>query len=203
MYQEFRQKMWLFPIFSIKDIAALYPDFDAKNLIYWQKKGYVQKIRNRYYRFTEDPLRESIIFRIANKIYEPSYLSLESALGFYQVIPEGVYAYTSVTSLKTNKFDTELGCFTYKHISPKLFFGYHLLGEKNSIYKMASLEKCVLDYLYLHTELTSIDDFDGLRWNPDVLKTMDETKFRSSLEVFHSKALMYRVEILNNWLNKF
>jgi len=202
MFQEFRQKMHVFPIFSIRDIAAVYPHFDSKNLIYWQKKGYIQRIRNTYYRFTEAPLNESVLFRIANKIYEPSYLSLESALGFYQVIPEGVYAYTSVSSLKTNRFDTDIGCFTYRHIRPELFFGYRLLGTNNSIYKMASLEKCVLDYLYLHPELTSMDDFDGLRWNPDVLKEMEAPRLMSSLELFHSKALGHRVEILNNWLNK-
>lgn len=50
---------------------------------------------------------------IANRIYQLSYLSLETALSFYSVIPEGVYALTSVSSRKTQTMHTPVASFIY------------------------------------------------------------------------------------------
>ena len=42
---------------------------------------------------------------VANKIYSPSYISLETALSYYGLIPESVYALTSVSTRKTISFN--------------------------------------------------------------------------------------------------
>lgn len=200
MYSEFRQKFKTFPAFSLTDIQAVYPHFDTKNLVYWQRKGYVQKVRNGYYRLTENPLQEETLFWIANKIYTPSYISLESALGYYQIIPEAVYAITSVSTLKTNHFKSDAGFYSYKHIRPGLFFGYRLLGQ--TIFKIAELEKCILDYLYLHPNLTSVTDFESLRWNRFILQELNTPRLENYLKHFESKALEQRVRVFQSWLNQ-
>lgn len=200
MYSGFRQQFQTFPAFSLSDIRAVYPHFDTKNLVYWQRKGYIQKIRNGYYRLTEHKLLEETLFFIANKIYSPSYISLESALGYYQVIPEAVYAITSVSTLKTNHFKTDAGYFSYKHIQPRLFFGYRLLGQ--TIFKIAELEKCILDYIYLHPNLSSETDFDSLRWNRFILREINTPRLEIFLKQYESKALEQRIRVFQAWLNQ-
>lgn len=63
-------------------------------------------------------------FLIANHIYGPSYISLESALSHYGLIPERVYERTSVTTKHSKKFDTPVGIFSYTHLPlPYYSFG--------------------------------------------------------------------------------
>lgn len=58
----------------------------------WQKKGYLKKIRSGFYRLTNRPIKgEADLFFIANRIYTPSYISLQPALRWYNFIPEGVF----------------------------------------------------------------------------------------------------------------
>ena len=74
------------------------------NLVNWQRKGYVQKLRNGWYRFSDETVNEQLLYLIANKIYNPSYVSFESAFSFYGIIPEGVFSILSATSQKNSQF---------------------------------------------------------------------------------------------------
>ena len=100
---EFSKTFSDWPLFSIHEILKLYPNFDRKNLVRWQEKGYIKKIRNKWYIFSDKNINEINLFYIANSIYSPSYISFESALSYYNIIPEAVFSVTSATSLKTNK----------------------------------------------------------------------------------------------------
>ena len=53
---------------------------------------------------------------LANLIYGPSYVSLESALSYHGWIPEAVHNCTSVTSGRPRHFDTSHGRFSYVRI---------------------------------------------------------------------------------------
>ena len=122
-----KEKLKSFPVFSIHDIRKIDPDFDNKLLVYWQDKGYVKKIINRWYCFSDLSIDEKLLYLIANSIYSPSYISFETALSWHELIPEAVYTVTSATSLKTNGFNNETGNFSYRHLKPSLFFGYYLI----------------------------------------------------------------------------
>jgi predicted transcriptional regulator of viral defense system len=201
MYNSFQQKMSIYTVFSVSDIEKEFPHFDKKNLVYWQKKDYLQKIRNNYYSFSTTPKDEAFLYLASNKIYSPSYISFESALAYYNVIPEGVYTITAVSTLKTNAFSTPLGNFTYKHIKPVLFFGYKLIKSQTQTFKMAELEKTILDYMYLSHKLTSSDDFEALRWNKEVLKQLNLNLLADYQLLFNSKALNNRVNHFLTYLN--
>lgn len=201
MYHLFQQKMLIYSVFSVSDIAKEFPHFDKKNLVYWQKKGYIQKIRNNYYSFSTTPKDETFLYVASNKIYAPSYISFESALAYYNVIPEGVYTITAVSTLKTNIFSTPLGDFTYNHLKPILFFGYRLIKNNTHFFKIAELEKTILDYIYLKHKLTSSDDFGALRWNKEVLKQLDLKQLANYQILFNSKALNERVNQFLTYLN--
>lgn len=200
MYIDFQNKMKVFPVFSIKDIEKAFPTFDKKALVYWQKKGYLIKIRNGFYCFSTSPIEENFLFFTANKIYNPSYISFESALSFYGIIPEGVFMITSVSSKKTNHFETLLGKFNYKKIKTSLFFGYKIISLDISSFKIAELEKAILDTLYLNDSLNSIESFNSLRWNKEELKKIDFEKLSNYQFLFNSKALNNRIDHLIKYI---
>lgn len=182
-----------FPIFSIGDIEKIDPTFHKQRLSEWQQKGYIKKIRRGHYIFSDLKLKEESLFIIANKIYRPSYISLEMAFSVYNLIPESVYQITSVTSQKANHFHTSVGDFSYRHIKPELMFGYELREYQNHRYLLAEREKAMLDYLYLNSHLQDEKDFAGLRFNISEYKTaIDLNTFRKYLAAFNNKALSLR-----------
>jgi hypothetical protein len=69
-------------------------------------------------------------------------------------------------------------------------------------YKIASLEKAVLDYLYWNKRIDSIDDFAGLRWNRQELSGLKGNPlFEKYLKVFDNKALNHRAEVLMEYIH--
>ena len=106
-----------FLIFTQKDIKKLDPSFCRQNLKVWQDKDYIKKIIKGYYIFSDFELNESFLYAIANKIFKPSYVSFESALSFYRLIPESIYSITSANPRNTYKFKTSFGDFIYRKIN--------------------------------------------------------------------------------------
>jgi predicted transcriptional regulator of viral defense system len=194
-YQLFRVVFKNYPVFSKIEIAKLFPSFDAKNLINWQKKNYVQKIRNSWYRLNENVLNTEILYFISNHIYNPSYISLETALSHYGFIPEGVFKFTAVSTLKTQRFETPIGFFSYQNVKPSLFFGYNLLSFNGYNYKIADPQKCLLDFLYLHPYIKTEGHFYELRLNIyEIKKQIDFDLLKKYTIAFDSNALSKRVE---------
>lgn len=207
-YTTFYQQFAPQGLFSTQEIHKTFPHFDSRRLVEWQQKGYIQRVINRWYIFSEIPLNTNLLGWTANRIYQPAYLSLETALSFYNLIPEGVYAMTSVATRKTQTFNTPIGSFTYQHLKPQCFFGYQVL---RSIYTdeptdrpvlMAYLEKALLDYCYLHPNLKSVEDFEAMRLNPTLLReSLDQQRLRAYLPLFNSKQLTQRINTLNRYID--
>jgi predicted transcriptional regulator of viral defense system len=193
-----------FIAFSIMDIEKAFPGFDTKNLTHWQRKGYLLKIRNGWYTFSDNDLQQADMAYVANKIYGPSYVSLESALSHYGFIPEGTFMTTSVSTRRSQLFSTPVGQFRFQTIKPALCFGYHLKKNRHTWYKIAQPEKVLIDYLYLHPELNSEDDYEALRWNAwQISETLNEERLQHYLGYINSKALNDRFRILNQYLHAF
>ncbi len=201
-YQELQQKLRDFSIFSLSDIRKLEPEFYRPRLSEWQQKGYIKKLRRGYYMFSDISVSEETLFVIANHLYEPSYVSLEMALSRYELIPESVYGVTSITSKKTIDFKTPIATFLYRSIKPALLFGYKLEGTKRQRYKIADIEKAVLDYLYFNKHLSKNEDFEGVRFNgEEFLKKVDMQKFDRYLKAFKNKNLTKRADTLITYIN--
>ena len=197
----FKEHFAPFQVFSTSDITKWLPSFDSRRLVEWQDKGYVQKVINRWYCFSDLPTNESVLYLIANRIYSPSYVSFESALSHYGFIPEGVYAVHSATSLKTQRFSTCKGHFFYRHIKAPLMFGMRLVKSGNQQVRMAGPEKALLDYLYLNVSIQSPSDFESLRLNRTQCKEqVDDQKLISQLNLMGNRALSYRVEAFRKWI---
>ena len=90
-------------------------------------------------------------FYFANRMYRPSYVSLHTALAFYEMIPEAVVQTTNVTTLKTADFQNDLGEFSYKSVREDLMFGYDIkpIADGRTV-QLATPEKALLDLLYLY-----------------------------------------------------
>ncbi len=201
-YMDFEQQLLHFGVFSINDIKKIYPDFDSRRLNEWQKKKYISKIVNKWYQFNKLENTEQVLWWLSNRILQPSYISLESALSYYGFIPEGVFTVTAVTTVKTFKIASKDNNFTYQSIKPGLFFGYNILKQQNWPIKFAQAEKALLDYLYLNPHIKTIEDIEALRLNKgQVLSVINKEIFDNYVELFESEALEKRVKLMENYLN--
>jgi len=200
-YIELRELLKGFTIFSLREIRSLDSSFHRRRLSEWQEKGYIRKVVRSYYVFSDLEMNESVLFEIANRIYAPSYISLEMALSYYHLIPESVYGVTSVSTRRTYTFRTPIAEFSYRTMKPALFFGYELVKYNGEVYKIASIEKAILDYLYLHPDINTPGDFAGLRIDRDML--FDQAKKERAdefLSRFDQKTLTGRFRTLWEFL---
>jgi hypothetical protein len=178
------------PIFFKNDIMLAGKKIYDYQLTRWVKKGYLLKLKNGIYAFKKD--YEKIKGEdVATALYQPSYLSMESALSAYGFIPEMVYSYVSVTA-KTNRiFDNKFGHFIYRHVKSELFWGYREVKTDVGRYLIAEPEKALLDYLYLNlSKINTESDFQSLRFNADRFnETLNRDKFVQYLQAFKTKKL--------------
>lgn len=182
-----------YPVFSISEINKHFPYFDAKNLVRWQEKGYVVKVRNKWYCLADRQWDERQLYWVANRIYSPSYVSLEAALSYYNLIPEGVFTIQSVSTRKTNRFQTPIGHFVFANVKPRWYFGYRMEKTGHLFFAIAEPAKALLDLLYLRPELQDEVQFEALRLNMAELYTvLDVPRYQLYLENFAGPALRSR-----------
>lgn len=131
----------------------------------WAKKGYLVSLKKGLYIFSEEwrKIQPSVLF-IANFLVDPSYVSSEYALGFYDIIPEKVTVVTSVTTKKTMFFKNVLGNFEYRSVKRDLFWGYKREIDKDQEFFIARPEKALVDFLYLNSHFKGdFSEFESLR----------------------------------------
>ncbi len=86
---------------------------------------------------------------ISNHLYGPSYISFESALTYYNLIPERVFSIRSMTTKRGKKFTTPLGVFDYISSKPSYYkIGIKQIVANNSYaWFVASPEKALCDMI--------------------------------------------------------
>lgn len=200
--QTFTERFKNFPVIPVREIEKAFPSFDRNALTRWQKQGYLLKIRRGYYRLSSDLVRSTADrFLISNKIYSPSYISLQSALNWYGFIPEGVFLTTAITTKKTASFETPFGHFKYSNLSRNCFFGYNLASVGDFHFRIAEPEKAILDFLNASSIKTSYELLE-FRFNFfELNEKVNWQKLESYQSEFHSKTLEYRVDLLKE-MNK-
>jgi len=192
-YINFKKSFEDYLIFSLTDIKKNDRRFDRRRLSEWQNKKYLIKLKRGYYIFSDSKISEQELYYIANKIYAPSYISFEMALAFYGLIPESTYGVTSATTKKTAELSTPIGYFIYRTLKKELMFGFNLQKVANKYYKIADLEKTILDHLYINNHLEHKKDFESLRLDSKkLLSKIDTVKMNKYLQYFDNKALSNR-----------
>jgi len=185
-------------LIDVREVRSIFPDFESRRFYEWQKKGYIKKISKLFYVFSDKKIGENEICFIANKLLEPSYLSLEYALRYYNLIPEMVYLITSVSTRKTKMIETLIGNFRYQSLKEELYFGYKIIEIGGVSFKIAEPEKALLDFLYLRSDVKSEDDIEELRINQDIFREIiDPEKLAEYAKVFNSKILFQKIIKIN------
>lgn len=117
-----------------------------KTLERYAKQGAVVRLRNGLYSL---PWNKPGPLAIANALYRPSYISYESALAHYHLIPETVYAVTSATTRRTKEFEAGDFGYVYHSVKKAAFTGYRPCKLGAELVLMAEPEKALCDYLFL------------------------------------------------------
>lgn len=195
-YQEFRNIIKR-PFFRKTDVDFKMVNISSVQLSRWAKIGYINQVKRGLYVFNDekdalDPLVISFL------LYEPSYVSLESALSFHGLIPELVPATTAVSAKTTRTFENQYGKFLYRHIKPELFFGYAPREVSAEKYLLAEPEKAILDYAYFNrARLNSADDISELRINTEEFKKIvDIAKLKKYLKEYNSPKIDRIISLL-------
>ncbi|PIP86235.1 hypothetical protein COW83_00010 [Candidatus Collierbacteria bacterium CG22_combo_CG10-13_8_21_14_all_43_12] len=194
---DIKQKLSKIKVFAPEDLFTVDPGFRLETLYEWEKKNWVTKLRSKKYIFADYRPSNYDLYLIANKLYDPSYISLELALNHYGVIPEAVMKITSATTNKTLSVETPIGTFDYKTLDTRLFFGYQIITIDQTTFKIASLEKAIVDYFYLNSQVADVADIQGLRFNGEHLKEkLNRQELEEIVAVFGSAALNTRIMML-------
>ncbi len=158
-------------IFGVSKVAATF-------LIHrYTKKGFTKRLKRGIYALYDTSVPD---IYLANKLYEPSYVSLEFALSFHQVIPETVYEITSVSTKPTRQFSASGKTFSYHRIKKEAFTGYAVYRQGDISALIAEPEKAFVDLTYLR-----------LRKKKELLSRFDKEKIN------RAKALRY-AKLFNN-----
>lgn len=167
----------------------------------WKKAGRIIQLKRGFYILSEE-YRKIVAYPqyIASVLKTPSYISLEKALEYYNLIPEAVYSYTSVTTKRAGKYISKFGVFEYRHIKISLFWGYRSIGLNRQIAFIAEPEKALLDFFYLNKIQISYDYIDEMR-----LQNLDKIDIGKMLEYakkYQSKKIMAVGEIIARYIEK-
>jgi hypothetical protein len=146
------------------------------------RKGIIIRVKKGIYIFG-DQYRRSYYSReiLANWIYGPSLVSMETMLSYYGLIPERVDALTSTTTKRPKEFNTPVGLFTYQQVPLAWYtIGINRIENPGGMYLAASPERALADKVLhdLHNHLQSLKDasaylFEDLRLDEDGFRQMD------------------------------
>lgn len=176
-------------LFTLSDFAKLF-DLDNQQTLYkkiarLEQKQIIKKLIKGKYQFL---LAKISNFYLANFLYSPSYISLESALSFHSIITGFSYQITSITPKATKTINLDEQEYKYTHINPNLFWGY----EKRENFILAEPEKALLDYIYLGTKGLRNLVFDEMD-----LTTIDPIKLALYGQKYHNQAVMKIIKNLS------
>lgn len=119
-------------------------------------------------------------FFVANSLITPSYISFESALNYYGILPQFPYPITSTTTKRSQTINFDNREFSFRHLAYDLYFGFIKVDD----FLIATPEKAVLDLLYFRSKglaNADISDWETSSLNKKTLKTLAK-KFNISVE---------------------
>lgn len=129
-----------------------------------KKQGYIESVKRGLYKLSGEQVPDVYL---ANKFYEPSYVSLEFALSYYRVIPETVYEITSVTPKTTRRFETLGTVYSYRKVKKAAFTGYSTNKQGGFSFFIAEPEKAFVDanYFRMRDGLKPLSRYDKGKLN--------------------------------------
>lgn len=136
---------------STSTIASLFPEIKtSKYKVYnLEEDGKVIRLKKGLYVINPKVSHVALSTElIANHLYAPSYVSMQTALRYYGLIPEAVYITQSMTLKHSRNFDTPIGRFEYQTITREAFpIGVTSINKQKYTFLMATPEKALCDLI--------------------------------------------------------
>lgn len=183
-------------------LRSLYSDyrFPRNKIANLEEEGKLIRLKRGMYIVSPSVSKKLLsIELIANHIYGPSYVSMESALRYYGLIPEQVFTTRSITTNRSKKFENTLGSFEYLTAEEN----YYSIGvtqqaiENKYTFLIASPEKAICDMITTTPQLRiqsvkalKIYLEDDLRFDISALKNMSPNIIKDCIEVGKKKEIL-------------
>jgi predicted transcriptional regulator of viral defense system len=124
--------------------------FQRNKIASMEKRGDIVRLKKGLYVVSDKISRKALSRElIANHLCGPSYVSFETALAFYGLIPEKVFAVRSATFKRAKRFENAVGNFEYITVPP----AYYPIGisqqtvDDEYTYMIATPEKALCDLI--------------------------------------------------------
>lgn len=171
-------------VFSFEDALSFFPGESRGNLkrmmARWKTMKWISPLRRGFYELTYPHDWVIPDMFMANRLYSPSYVSLETALSHYSLIPEVAMAVTSLTPKPTRRFKNRHGLFLYRTIKPRAFSGYLIEHEAGYPVLIAEPEKALVDFIYFKTLHRKPINFSEERLDmASALKSLNRKKLKA------------------------
>lgn len=156
----------VYNLVELSRISGLSIESTRKNTFRLVNKGLLIKLPKEKF---VNSFKSVSLEEIVSIIYPPCYISMESALFHHGILDQAPFTITAITLNKTKKFSLSIGTIEYHHIKESLFFGF----ENSSGYPLATSEKALLDYIYIHLyhgDSISLDELNLENLNFNVLE---------------------------------
>lgn len=186
-------------------LSSVLSDYEAprQKINQLLKSGVIRRVKKGLYVFGPDYRQRPVCGEVlANQIYGPSCLSMESALSYHGLIPEAVRQFTSVTPKKNREFETILGRFRYYHLPMELYSAgleQVWLDSEHPAF-IACPEKALCDYLSLRYpgKVKDASQFleDDLRIDPEHWERLDVGRLESLNLLYRSENVRRLMDIL-------
>lgn len=201
-YGEFREQVANYPFFrsNIFNHLTSKPNVLRRQVVDWVERGLVMVLKRGVYTLsTADRSVGLSAYFLANNLYAPSYISLESAMTYYGFIPEKVHLITSVTTKKTQEFHNKIGDFKYHHIKTSAFNYFVTVADEfgNNFY-LATPEKALIDFMYIRMlKLPKIDDdIFAVSYRLQNLEKLETKKLKMLAGLYNSEKMDYLIGLL-------
>jgi len=199
-FEQFLKNWPSFWIFS-EDIECHFPGSKASqyNLVKRKiREGILIPLcRGKY--LINDKIHHIDEFFLASFLYQPSFISFESALSFHGWIPEAVYTVTSTTKKRKASFENKFGLFNFHSIPKKDFYlGVERKGNKDQMYFIASPWRALADWIYKnHPKWNCLKDLEmDLRVEKEDLEEAPKDILRSLIQKYPSSRVRKILEII-------
>lgn len=137
--------------FDLNVLASLFPatKFTVEKARRLEAAGTIIRLKQGLYVASSNETGKSLNTNlIANHLYGPSYVSLQTALRQYGLIPEHVYLTLSMTTKHSRWFDTPVGSFDFRNCSKEYFhIGVRTETEDGVNCLIATPEKALCDLI--------------------------------------------------------
>ena len=195
--------------FTTQDVAALFPGSEDRRYGLVKRalaSGEIIHIRRGLYCLAPRYQKKSVNFyALAQQVYGPSYISLESALSWHGWIPEAVHAITSASFKKSKEFATPLGIFSYERVPQEVFYAEveRLTDASGNVFLMATPLKALADYVYVHRkDWTGIEPpVSSLRIEPEELDQVTADAIEALVRNYSNSRVKRFLEGLRKDLN--